>query len=157
MRKMTNLRRRKMATRHRTSPTKASESVVARMAAKTLGVPAFDFVSEVVEAWRADEVGTLSTPLMRDDVVFYEWTADVPSQVMSDKLGHLTEHVIMHDLGVVFLVKDSIRSGAAGLWLVYGGLPKPSDTHRGMFNHFKIDGEWVRITAIQLETCTRQL
>jgi hypothetical protein len=146
-----------MATKHRTSPTKASESVVARMAAKTLGVPAFDFVSEVVAACRADEVGTLPAALMCDDVVFYEWTADVPSQVMSDKLGHLTEHVIMHELGVVFLVKDSIRSGSAGLWFVYGGLPKPSDHCRGMFNHFKIGEEWVRITAIQLETCTRHL
>ena len=144
-----------MATKFKISPVKASESVVARMAAKTLGVPAFDFVSEVIDAAR-DEFTSSQLGFLSRDVVFYEWTADVPAQIMSDKIEHLAEHVFMHEPGVVFMVKDSVRPGASGLWLVSSGEPHNSERCRGMFNHFMIDDKWVKITAIQLETCTRQ-
>lgn len=144
-----------MSAKRKPIAVKASESVVARMVAGLLGVPAHDYLSGVLESARdVHSFGFLSC-----DIHMYHWLADVPLQVMAEKAGPLVEHLASYPHGV-FVVKDSVIAGSSGIWMATAseemmhtlqGLP-----YRGLFNHFQIGYDVVKVTAVQLESCLRK-
>ena len=144
-----------MATKSKPVAIKASESVVAGLVAKILGVASADNLARVLDLAReGDEEGDVYH-FLSSTVEFYPWLADVPAQIMSEKLGPLIEHVADHSSDVMWVVKDSFRGGTGGIWLVTAGFVPPGPW-RGMFNMFPIgDDDHINIKALQLESCLR--
>jgi hypothetical protein len=140
------------------TPVKASESVVARMLAKLLGVNPSDDVREVC----GEYLSGVSTPELSSFIRavhgLYPWIADVARDVMSDKTTPFTEHIMSYP-GSAFIVKDSARSGADSLWLVIGDpslhlVGELSNMeHRGLTRTFRLENDLCHIVAIQLNSC----
>ena len=142
-----------MATKSKPVALKAPESVVASLVSRIWGIPPRDTIAQVLESMR-DIDSIAHETLLRQEFGFYPWLADVPAQVMSDKPGPLIEHVANHSSDTLWIVKDSFRSGAGGIWLVTSSFV-PLGTWRGMFNTFRIGDEKIDIVAVQLESWLR--
>lgn len=140
-----------MATKPKPVAMKASESVVASLVAKILGVTAGDTLHQVLETARDSDV---DCRILTQQLELYPWLADVPAQVMADKIGPLIEHVAAHSSDTIWVVKDSFRGGTGGIWLVTSSF-LPLGPWRGMFNTFFIGDDKVDIVVAQLESCQR--
>lgn len=134
---------------------KAGESQVAMWLAQLFGVPARDRVQDVLDLINDHHD---QFPVMRQGIAFFHWICPVPQYVMSEKINPLVEMLIASE-GLPFIVRDDNLSGKSSLWLAQAGdgwlgenLPV-----RGLTNHFWVDDAWVKVTAIQLETCLRKL
>jgi hypothetical protein len=142
-----------------TTPTKASESVVARMMARMLGVPVSDSLDAVCMAYVDEGTNRGLTALLQIVHGLYPWVTDVARDVMTPKTTPLTEH-IMSMPGFAFVVKDSAFSGDDSLWLVVGdsSLCERDSLrnleHRGLTHTFRLpDGDLAHVIAIQLNSC----
>ena len=135
----------------------SSESQIAGMIAKMFGVmplPQMDLVFDQIIATHG-----LDLTYLRHGFHLYPWECPLPSYVMSDKINTLVEDLVGSD-GIPYIVKDSSGVGRSSLWVVkasfdYASLP--DIPVRALVNHFLIGGEWLRITAYQLETCLRKI
>jgi hypothetical protein len=140
------------------TPVKASESVVARMLAKLLGVSPSDDVREVCGEYFPGSSAPEISGFIRLVYALYPWVVDVAHDVMSDKTTPFTEYIMSYP-GSAFIVKDSARSGADSLWLVIGDpttytLGELSTMeHRGLTRTFRLDNDLCHIVAIQLNSC----
>ncbi len=142
-----------MATKIKPVAIKAPESVVAGLVAKIMGVTAADNISRVLDSAREGS-GRIDYAFLSERIEFYPWLADVPAQIMSEKLGPLIEHVADHSSDVLWIVKDSFRGGTGGIWLVTAGFLPPGPW-RGMFNTFTIGEDKISLKAVQLESWMR--
>ena len=142
-----------MATKAKPVAVKAPESVVAGLMSKMWGIPPSDTIAQALEAMRDSDAVSHET-LLRQEFGFYPWLADVPAQVMSDKPGPLIEHVANHSSDMLWIAKDSFRSGSGGIWLVTSSFV-PLGPWRGMFNTFRVGDDKIKIVAVQLESCLR--
>jgi hypothetical protein len=141
------------------TPAKASESVVARMTAKMLGVPASDNLGEVCQAYIDEGRNRELCVFLRSCHGLYPWIADVAGDVMSDRTTPLTES-LMSMPETVFIVKDVVRSGPDSLWLAVAdpavemlGWLKQME-HRGLTHTFRLpDGDLSHVVAFQLNSC----
>jgi hypothetical protein len=134
---------------------KASESVVAGLVAKILGVTAADNLAQVLDAARdRDAGGGIDYDFLSERIEFYPWLADVPAQMMAEKLGPLIEHVADHSIDVLWIVKDSFRGGTGGIWLVTAGFLPPGPW-RGLFNTFPVGDDKLNLKAVQIESWMR--
>jgi hypothetical protein len=140
-----------MATKPRPIAIKASESVVAGLVAKILGVPAGDTLHQVLESARDSDN---DCRILTQQLEMYPWLTDVPAQVMADKPGPLIEHVAAHTSETIWVVKDSFRGGTGGIWLVTSSF-LPLGPWRGMFNTFSIGEDKVNVVVAQFESCQR--
>lgn len=131
---------------------KASESVVASLVATILGVTTADNIARVLDSAR--EGGGIGYDFLSERIEFYPWLADVPAQMMAEKLGPLIEHVADHSSDVLWIVKDSFRGGTGGIWLVTAGFLPPGPW-RGMFNMFPVGDDKLNLKAVQLESWMR--
>jgi hypothetical protein len=130
---------------------KAPESVVAGLVAKILGTVASGTLQQVLESARDSDNECL---ILGQQLELYPWLADVPAQIMADRIGPLIEHVADHSSETIWVAKDSFRGGTGGIWLVTSSF-LPLGPWRGMFNTFEIGGERVNVVAAQLESCQR--
>lgn len=142
-----------MATKSKPVAIKASESVVAGLVAKILGVSAADNIDQVLDSARERD-GGIDCTFLSERIDFYPWLADVPAQMMSEKMGPLIEHVADHSSDVLWIVKDSFRGGTGGIWLVTSGFLPPGPW-RGMFNMFVVGDDKLNLKAVQLESWMR--
>jgi hypothetical protein len=135
---------------------KASESVVSRLLAKTLGENSYDTVEEVVGNFYLSGPNYGIRKLLAKFGGLYPWVTNVARDVMSESFTPLTEH-LMFVPSATFLVKDSERSGADSLWLAAADIATDShaalqDTeHRGLTRAFRLpNGDISHVIAIQL-------
>jgi hypothetical protein len=145
-----------MAKRKEPTISKAPEAIVAGQLAAIYGVPRSDLFQEVFDNI-VEHNGILVMPWAADrSTVLYPWTADVCAQVMSDKPGHMIDE-LMVDNTQVLLVKDTALPAKEGLWYVSCGDPSPMflAPYRGVSNHHRMGSQWVKITAIQVNSCLR--
>jgi hypothetical protein len=140
-----------MATKPKSIAIKASESVVAGLVAKILGVTAGDTLHQVLETARESDI---DCRILTQQLELYPWLADVPAQVMADKPGPLIDHVAAHSSETIWVVKDSFRGGTGGVWLVTSSF-LPLGPWRGMFNTFLIGNDKINVIVAQLESCQR--
>ncbi len=144
------------------TPTKAPDTVMARMLAKLLGVAQDDGGDRVIESYM-DNGTNRELILLLGSVSYaawaYPWLTDVARDVMSDHTTPLTEHVVSTP-GTAVIVKDSARQGADSLWLLIAD-PDPARfaalitlEHRGLTRVFRLpDGDLSHVIAIQLTSC----
>ena len=145
----------------RTPPTakKASESVVARMLAKLLRVPAADDIESVCNAYLdSGALGDMGS-IITDARGLYPWVTNVARDIMSPNTTPLTEH-LMSLPGASYFVKDTAFSGPESLWLAVGD---PSDVvleclrtlpHRGLQQTFRVgEHDTSHVIAIQISSC----
>ena len=142
-----------MATKNKPVAIKASESVVAGLVAKILGVVPADNIARVLDSAREGD-GGIDYDFLSERIELYPWLADVPAQLMSEKMGPLIEHVADHSSDVLWIVKDSFRGGTGGIWLVTAGFLPPGPW-RGMFNMFVVGDDKLNLKAVQLESWMR--
>jgi hypothetical protein len=142
-----------MATKSKPVALKAPESVVAGLVAKILGVATADNIDQVIDTAR-DMGSGIDYDFLSERIDFYPWLADVPAQIMSEKMGPLIEHVADHSSDVLWIVKDSFRGGTGGIWLVTAGYLPPGPW-RGMFNMFRVGDDKLNLKAVQLESWMR--
>ena len=142
-----------MATKNKPVAIKASESVVAGLVAKILGVVPADNIARVLDSAREGD-GGIDYDFLSERIELYPWLADVPAQLMSEKMGPLIEHVADHSSDVLWIVKDSFRGGTGGIWLVTAGYLPPGPW-RGMFNMFPVGEDKLNLKAVQLESWMR--
>lgn len=141
------------------SPIKASETVVSRMLAKMLGVPAFENLQEVCDAFceSGPTDAMLSVMISRVHGV-YPWMSDVATEVMSTGSTPLAEHLLSMP-GTLYVAKDSIRAGPDSIWLVVADPPQEITFAiqrmecRGLFHTFKIGNVRSMLLAVQLASC----
>lgn len=143
-----------MATKNKPVSIKAPESVVAGLVAKILGVAPADNIARVLDSAREGDDSGIDYDFLSERIEFYPWLADVPAQMMSEKMGPLIEHVADHTNDVLWLVKDSFRGGTGGIWLVTSGFLPPGPW-RGMFNMFVVGDDKLNLKAVQLESWKR--
>lgn len=143
------------------TPTKASESVVSRLLAKILRVPARDAesVEEVCTAYVDAGGNECLRRIMGEVYGLYPWVTNVATDVMADRLTPLTEHLLSMP-GTVFVLKDSGLSADDSIWIAVGEPPADmlSDTarfqNRGLLRTFTDpDGDLGQVFAFQLNSC----
>lgn len=138
---------------------KVSETVLARMLARMLGVAQSDTITDVTDAY-ADLPTACPhlTQFTRCVAGPYTWTVDVAGEVMSDRLTMLQEHLLSLP-GYVYVAKDSVRSGELSVWFVVAG---PTDDMlrslgymkvKGVFHTLQVGDTHCQVLAFQLSTC----
>lgn len=145
--------------RHAPSPVKASDSVVSRMLAKLLGVPASDALDDVKTA--AVDSLPADSPLRLLIVAthgLYPWVASVAADIMNEESTPLAEHLLSTP-GSMYVVKDTTASGPESLWLAVADpwadmlAALQRMRCRGLFHTFKVGDDLSMIIAVQLSSC----
>jgi hypothetical protein len=143
----------------------ASESVVARMVARALGLAGSDHWHEVAhrasESEAADKV-----PWAFTEMRLFPWMADVRKSVSDCRTKDELIIALVADPGTVFLVNDEGISGKEGLWLMVADDAGNGDNNAGyaaasapvfmIVNHAFFPVNTYTIVAIQLTSCLRQ-
>lgn len=138
----------------------SNEEQVAGMIARMFGVAPHATLDVVFD--QINDTHGSTFPELRYPFGLYPWECPVPQYVMADKLTQLTQDLAASD-GHAFVVKDSSATGKLSLWIVkaafndFPGNLSMDTPVRGLFNHFLVGDEWLKVTAYQLETCLRKL
>lgn len=143
----------------------ASESVVARMVARVMGVAGSDHWHEVAQ--RASESDAAQhVPWALTEVRLHPWVANVPKSMFICSVKDQLIIDLVADPGTFFLVNDSSMSGSDGLWLMSADDAGNGDNNAGyaaasapvlmLTNHAFFPDNTYTIVAIQLSSCLRQ-
>lgn len=138
---------------------KASESVVARMLAKLLGVAPSDELAEVCDSYCvADHAEAQIVTLIKRVAGLYAWSTDVVKDIMAKDTTPLVEHLLsMQEEG--YIAKDTMRPGSDSLWFVMADPPRDvlevmqRISCRGVYHSFKLTNDTSLVLAIQLSSC----
>ena len=142
----------------------SSESVVARMVSRVLGLAGSDHWHEV--AYRASESEAADkVPWAFTEMRLFPWMADVRKVVMTCPIKDELIITLVADPGTVFLVNDEGISGKEGLWLMVADDAGNGDNNAGyaaasapvfmLTNHAFFPDNTYTIVAIQLTSCLR--
>jgi hypothetical protein len=148
------------------SPVKASESVISRMLAKMVGVPAVETIQELHASMQEaleQQDGQVVNPLPMRELLrrahgIYPWVASVASDIMLHPSSPLTEHLLAIP-GELHVVKDREMSGSESLWLAVADPDADvmqavqSMVCRGLLHTFRVGEELSTVIAIQLSSC----
>lgn len=143
----------------------ASESVVARMVARIMGVAGSDHWHEVAQR-AAESDAAQHVPWSLPEVSRYPWVVNVPQSMFECSVKSQLIIDLAADPGTLYLVNDESLPGTKGIWLLVADDAGNGDNNAGyaaasapvmmLVNHAFFPSHTYTIVAIQLLSCLRQ-